>query len=128
MRESSLQVADTLQKAIDSVSKEQLEMDGNESLRTLHDGIVMTKTNLMSVFARHGVKQVSIAKCRNKANNKTVQINPLGEQFDPNFHEAVVQLPPTGEYTRSKQIADVLTVGYNLHDRPIRAAKVAVIQ
>lgn len=103
-------------------------MDGNEILRTLHDGVVMTRTNLMSVFARHGVKQVSIEKWCNKVNNKTTQVNPLGEQFDPNFHEAVVQLPPTGEYTQSKQIADVLTIGYNLHDRPIRAAKVAVIQ
>lgn len=57
-----------------------------------------------------------------------MQVNPLGEQFDPNLHEAVVQLPPTGQYTQSKQIAEVLTVGYNLHDRPIRTAKVAVIQ
>lgn len=60
LNEIFFQVADTLQKAVDSVSEEQLSADGSESLRTLYDGVVMTKTNLMRVFTKHGVTQVRI--------------------------------------------------------------------
>ena len=47
-----------------------------------------------------------------------------GEPFDPNFHEALVQLP-TPDVTVNT-IADVIEPGYALGDRLIRAAKVAV--
>jgi len=51
-------------------------------------------------------------------------VGEKGEPFDPNFHEAVVQLP-TPDVTVNT-VADVLDVGYALGDRLIRAAKVAV--
>jgi molecular chaperone GrpE len=47
-----------------------------------------------------------------------------GETFDPNLHEAIVQLPTPGVTVNT--IADVIQVGYALGDRLIRAAKVAV--
>jgi molecular chaperone GrpE len=53
---------------------------------------------------------------------KTIGVK--GEDFDPHFHEAVVQLP-TPDAT-SMTIADVIDPGYALGDRVIRAAKVAV--
>ena len=51
-------------------------------------------------------------------------VGEKGEPFDPNFHEAVVQLP-TPDVTVNT-VADVIDVGYALGDRLIRAAKVAV--
>ena len=47
-----------------------------------------------------------------------------GEPFDPNFHEALVQLPNPDVTVNT--IADVIEPGYALGDRLIRAAKVAV--
>jgi len=47
-----------------------------------------------------------------------------GELFDPNFHEALVQLPNPDVTVNT--IADVIEPGYALGDRLIRAAKVAV--
>ncbi|MFP7834710.1 nucleotide exchange factor GrpE [Marisediminicola sp. LYQ134] len=47
-----------------------------------------------------------------------------GEPFDPNFHEALVQLPSPDVTTNT--VADVIEPGYALGDRLIRAAKVAV--
>ncbi|MBC7723669.1 MAG: nucleotide exchange factor GrpE [Burkholderiaceae bacterium] len=47
-----------------------------------------------------------------------------GEPFDPNFHEALVQLPSPDVTINT--IADVIEPGYALGDRLIRAAKVAV--
>lgn len=51
-------------------------------------------------------------------------VGEKGEVFDPNFHEALVQLP-TPDVTVNT-VADVIEPGYALGDRLIRAAKVAV--
>ncbi len=52
------------------------------------------------------------------------RIGEIGEPFDPSFHEAIVQIPTPGATTQT--VADVITPGYALFDRLIRAAKVAV--
>lgn len=51
-------------------------------------------------------------------------VGEVGEPFDPNFHEALVQLPSPDVTVNT--IADVVEPGYALGDRLIRAAKVAV--
>jgi len=55
---------------------------------------------------------------------KLVQIGKKGETFDPNVHEAIVQLPTPG--ATDQTVADVVEPGYKLGDRVLRAAKVAV--
>lgn len=60
-------------------------------------------------------------------NNHVEVIDPVGETFDPNFHEAYTQLPAQ-EGQESGQVAEVFEKGYKLHDRVLRAAKVAVVQ
>ena len=52
------------------------------------------------------------------------EVGTKGEPFDPNFHEAIVQLPSPDVTVNT--IADVIEPGYALGDRLIRAAKVAV--
>jgi len=52
------------------------------------------------------------------------EVGKKGEPFDPNFHEAVVQLPNPDVTVNT--IADVIEPGYALGDRLVRAAKVAV--
>ena len=63
---------------------------------------------LHAAFARYGLRTVGVK----------------GEPFDPNFHEAVVQLPTPG--VTVNMVADVIEPGYALGDRLLRAAKVAV--
>jgi molecular chaperone GrpE len=63
---------------------------------------------LHAAFARYGLRTVGVK----------------GEAFDPNFHEAVVQLPTPG--VTVNMVADVIEPGYALGDRLLRAAKVAV--
>jgi molecular chaperone GrpE len=63
---------------------------------------------LHAAFARYGLRTVG----------------EKGEAFDPNFHEAVVQLPTPGVTVNT--VADVIEPGYALGDRLLRAAKVAV--
>jgi molecular chaperone GrpE len=52
------------------------------------------------------------------------RIGEKGETFDPNVHEAIVQLPTPG--ATGQTVADVVEPGYKLGDRVLRAAKVAV--
>jgi molecular chaperone GrpE len=63
---------------------------------------------LHAAFARYGLRSVG----------------EKGEAFDPNFHEAVVQMPSADVTVNT--VADVLEPGYALGDRLLRAAKVAV--
>jgi molecular chaperone GrpE len=53
-----------------------------------------------------------------------VRVGEKGERFDPNIHEAVVQLPSPD--ATEQTVADVIQIGYKLGDRLVRAAKVAV--
>jgi molecular chaperone GrpE len=63
---------------------------------------------LHAAFGRYGVRAVG----------------EKGEPFDPNLHEAVVQIPTAGVTVNT--VADVIEPGYALGDRLLRAAKVAV--
>lgn len=53
-------------------------------------------------------------------------LNPVGENFDPNFHEAI-GVEQTDEYPHNSVI-QVLQKGYLLHDRLIRPARVRIAQ
>lgn len=78
----------------------------NES--TLRTGVEMIQRELQSLLTRHGV----------------VEINPVGQPFDPNTQEAISSEPtdavPPGNVSR------VFRKAYRLHDRLLRPAQVVV--
>lgn len=103
-----LEVADILGKATESIPRE--ELDKNTHLRNLYEGLSMTDTQLQKVFKLHGLEKIS----------------PLGDKFDPNFHDAMFMQPfPDKE---SGTVAVVTKIGYTLNGRPLRAALVGVVQ
>ncbi|VDO74412.1 unnamed protein product, partial [Onchocerca flexuosa] len=104
------QVADILDLAVGAVKKE--DLDNNASLKNLFEGLEMTRTVLQKTFVKHGLKQIS----------------PEGEKFDPELHEAVFQIPKDQAKFESGFVAQVIKTGYALQNRPIRAAKVGVVQ
>jgi len=53
-----------------------------------------------------------------------VSVGAKGDVFDPNLHEALVQLP-TPDVTVNT-VADVIAPGYKIGERLLRPAKVAV--
>jgi molecular chaperone GrpE len=53
-----------------------------------------------------------------------VVIDPLGEGFDPEFHEAVMVQP--SDEAEENTVIEVLQKGFRLHDRLIRPAMVVV--
>lgn len=103
---SLLDAADNLRRAIDAVPAEAVEADA--ALKTLVDGVAATERQLLAAFERHGV----------------TRIEPVGETFDPNFHQAMFELPGTGK--PSGTIVQVVQPGYVLQGRLLRPAMVGV--
>ncbi|KAF5301831.1 hypothetical protein FQA39_LY10616 [Lamprigera yunnana] len=102
-----LDVADVLNKATESVPKEEIT-ESNPHLKNLYEGLMMTEAQLKTVFKRHGLEPV----------------DPLNENFDPNFHEALFQQEVKGKTPGA--VVVVSKIGYKLHDRVIRPALVGV--
>lgn len=103
---SLLDAADNLRRAIDAVPGEAVEADA--ALKTLVDGVAATERQLLAAFERHGV----------------TRIEPVGEAFDPNFHQAMFELPGTGKPAGT--IVQVVQPGYVLQGRLLRPAMVGV--
>lgn len=72
-------------------------------------GIEYIHSQLINVLSNHGV----------------LVINPLGEKFDPQRDEAVESVPVEKESEDGK-IVEVVSIGYKLHHKIIRAPKVKV--
>lgn len=70
--------------------------------------LAIVAQKMRTAFDKYGLREVGVK----------------GEPFDPNFHEALVQLPSADVTVNT--VADVIEPGYALGDRVIRAAKVAV--
>lgn len=65
-------------------------------------------------------------KLKNTLENKGLKaMESTGEPFDPEFHEAVTEIPAPTEDLKGK-IVDTIEKGYQLNDKIIRHAKVVV--
>mmetsp|Transcript_9092 Transcript_9092/g.23108 ORF Transcript_9092/g.23108 Transcript_9092/m.23108 type:complete len:232 (-) Transcript_9092:211-906(-) len=105
-----LEVADNLERALELVPESVRSGAENPPLRALYEGVKLTDEQLVKSFASVGL----------------VRVNPLGEKFDPNLHEALFEMPdPTKE---AGMVGNVMSVGYKLHDRCLRSAKVGVVK
>lgn len=100
-----LDVADNLRRALSSVPT---ESEWDERTRNLLTGVAATERELLAALERHGVRR----------------IDPLGERFDHNFHQAMYEAENTGQPPGT--IVQVLQPGYVIHDRLLRPAMVAV--
>jgi molecular chaperone GrpE len=103
--EGLLSVADNLRRALDSLPEAEAKDDRTRSLLA---GVAATERELLAAFERHGLKR----------------IDPQGERFDHNFHQAVFEAEHTGRPAGT--VVEVLQPGYVLHDRLLRPAMVGV--
>ncbi len=80
----------------------------NADLKTLVGGIGMVAEQLKTSLASHGLKE----------------INPLGQPFDANLHEAISQQP--SDAVAEDSVVAVVRTGYSLNGRLLRPASVIV--
>ena len=97
-----LPVVDSLEMGIEAASKE------GATVETLREGMEMTLKMLIDVLAEFGV----------------ARIDPKGEAFDPQKHEAMTMVP-SAEYAPNT-VMEVIQKGYSLNERLVRPARVIV--
>jgi molecular chaperone GrpE len=100
---------DNLARALDIMKDDDFEAGSlSEAMTNVVTGIELSWTEIISITEKHGIKQ----------------INPAGEKFDYNLHQAMFEVP-TAE-TPPGMVVEVLQHGYVLHDRLLRPAMVGV--
>lgn len=97
-----LPVRDSMERGLEAAD------DPSATVDTLKEGKQLIMKMLSKVMTDHGLQT----------------IDPLGEAFDPEKHEAMTMLPSSEHEENS--VMDVIEKGYQLHDRLIRPAKVVV--
>ncbi|MBH0237388.1 nucleotide exchange factor GrpE [Methylobrevis sp. L22] len=102
-----LQVGDNLRRALDALPADS-RAAADQAVTALFDGVEMTERGLISTLEKHGVRKIS----------------PAGEKFDPNFHQAIYEVPNPDVVAGT--VMQVMQDGYVIGDRVLRPAMVGV--
>ena len=97
-----LPVIDSLERALELADRD------NETLKPMMEGVELTLRAMLTTVGKFGVEQV----------------NPMGDAFDPNRHQAI-SMVENGNVAPNSVIA-VMQKGYELNGRVIRPAMVMV--
>ncbi len=97
-----LPILDDFERALEAVAPDQKESDWLK-------GLVLIHRKFQSMIESEGIQA----------------IDPLGQEFDPNFHEAIGADEASGDY-QSGQVSKVLQKGYVRGDKVLRPAMVRV--
>jgi molecular chaperone GrpE len=95
-------------EVIDAVDNLERALEAADDGAALRDGVEMVLSGLRETLTRNGIEVV----------------DPKGEKFDPNQHEALSTMPVEG--AESGTIVEVLQKGYALGDQLVRPARVVV--
>ena len=102
-----LAVADNLRRGLEIVSEED-RVGAEGPLKALLDGTAMTEREMLNTLEKHGVKK----------------LNPEGEKFDPNYHQAMFEVP--NPEVPNNTVVQVVQAGYVIGTRVLRPAMVGV--
>ncbi|WP_049723881.1 nucleotide exchange factor GrpE [Gilvimarinus polysaccharolyticus] len=97
-----LPVVDNLERALAAIDREA------EANKPICEGIELTLKSFLDGLARHQV----------------VALNPVGEPFDPQLHQAMTMVDNPD--VEPNTVIDVFQKGYTLHGRLVRPAMVVV--
>ncbi|MGE3906040.1 MAG: nucleotide exchange factor GrpE [Reyranellaceae bacterium] len=101
-----LSVADNLGRALQAVPENRDGLD--PAIKGVIEGIEATERELMAIFERNGIRK----------------IEPVGEPFNPEYHQAVMEVP-TSDHPPGT-VALMMMPGYLLKERLLRPAMVGV--
>ncbi|MEM1400711.1 MAG: nucleotide exchange factor GrpE [Pseudomonadota bacterium] len=105
-----LDVSDNLRRALEATEGASMAatVQNDDGVRVLVEGVAATERSLLQVLEKHGL----------------IKIMPLDEKFDPNFHQAMVEIPTDDKPPGT--VVQVMQPGYVLNGRLIRPALVGV--
>jgi molecular chaperone GrpE len=102
-----LNVADNLARALEHIPAE-VRANADGEFKSLIEGVELTARDLTAALGRHGVRL----------------LEPLGEKFDPNFHQALFEVP--NEALPAGTVTQVVQSGWRIGERVLRPASVGV--
>ncbi len=102
-----LAVVDNLARALEHLPAE-ARAAADPQIQSVIEGVELTARDLEAVLGRHGVKQ----------------LDPKGQKFDPNFHQAIFEVPD--ETLPAGAVSQVVQSGWTIGDRVLRPAMVGV--
>jgi molecular chaperone GrpE len=102
-----LAVSDNLRRALDAIPAEARDA-ADAGFTTLIEGVEMTERAMLSALERHGVQK----------------LEPVGQKFDPNFHQAMFEVP--NPEVPNNTVVQVVQAGYTIGERVLRPAMVGV--
>jgi molecular chaperone GrpE len=102
-----LAVADNMDRALKALDDE-LREKADAAVKGLLDGVELTERELHKVLEKHGVRR----------------LEPAGEKFDPNFHQAMYEVPDAS--VPAGTVVQVVQAGYTIADRVLRPALVGI--
>lgn len=102
-----LSVSDNLRRAIESLP-EDARAGADAAVTALIEGVEMTERGMLATMERHGIRK----------------IEPVGQKFDPNFHQAMFEVPNPD--VANNTVVQVVQAGYAIGERVLRPAMVGV--
>ena len=99
-----LPILDDLERALANMQK-------LDDIQAMYDGIDLIHQKFLKTLSQEGLQKME----------------PVGEAFDTDFHEAIALVPALEEAQKGK-VLDCVQTGYKLNDKVIRHAKVVVAQ
>jgi molecular chaperone GrpE len=102
-----LDIADNLQRALDALPAE-ARAAADPGLKALIEGVELTERSLLNTLEKNGVRK----------------FDPTGEKFDPNFQQAMYEVPDSS--VPSGTVVQVVQAGYMIGERILRPALVGV--
>jgi len=105
--QESLSLLDNIDRAIFSFKNDQ-NLKDNKELKIVLDGIEVIKKDLVSIFKKNGIEAI---ECINK-------------KFDPNFHQAMLELEDNTKETGT--VVQEIQKGYMMKNRLLRPSLVGV--
>lgn len=103
-----LESLDNFELALNSVKEETLT--ASSEVKNLYEGVSMTRNVFEKTLQKHGIEKM----------------DPMGEAFDPNHHEATFEIPQPDKEPGT--IFHVQQPGYTLNSRVLRPAKVGLVK
>lgn len=102
-----LTVSDNLRRALDSLPEED-RANAAAGIVSLIEGVEMTERELLNQLDKNGVRK----------------LDPEGQKFDPNFHQAMFEVPNPN--VPNNTVVQVVQAGYVIGERVLRPAMVGV--
>jgi molecular chaperone GrpE len=106
---ASKEVITDLLDVLDDCERAQKQIEKSEDNKEIKDGVLLVFNKLRNILSAKGLKQMQT----------------IHEEFNPDLHEAITEIPAPTEQLKGK-ILDEVVKGYYLNDKIIRHAKVVI--